>query len=104
MRFFGMQPSQVLMICLTAALMLWSTGGQASEPLNNRTIQLKRPAYFSTLSGDQVQIQSGSYEIAPLPDGLEVIPTDGQPPIQLAITLDTEVLAHNYIRWLLDVI
>ena len=89
MQFSAIQPSQVLMTCLTAALVLWSTGAQASKPLNNRTIQLEKPAYFATLSGDQVQIQPGSYEIAPLPDGLKVIPTGGQPPVQLAITLDT---------------
>ena len=89
MRFLGMQQSQTLMTCFTATLVLWSTGTQASDALNDRTIQLEKPAYFSTLSGDNRQIQPGTYELAPLPDGLEVIPTDGQPPIQLAITLDT---------------
>ena len=73
----------------TAGLLLSAVAGQAAETTQFNTIQLKKPAYFVTLSGNQVQIQSGSYEIAPLPDGLKVIPTDGQSPIQLAITLDT---------------
>ncbi|MDH5700687.1 MAG: hypothetical protein OEZ41_12075, partial [Nitrospirota bacterium] len=45
----------------------------------------------ATLSGDNVQLQPGSYEIAPLADSLQVSPQDGKSPIQLAITLDT----HN---------
>lgn len=77
------------MTCLTAALVFGGTSVQASDSLNNRTIQLEKPAYFATLSGDNIQLQPGSYEIATLPDGLEIIPADGQSPIQLAITLDT---------------
>lgn len=89
MRFPQIQRVSALMICLTGAIMLWNFDTHASDSINNQTIHLKKPAYFATLSGEDVQLQAGSYEIAPLPDGLEIIPTDGQSPIQLAITLDT---------------
>ncbi|MGD9850849.1 MAG: hypothetical protein AB7T38_06265 [Nitrospirales bacterium] len=89
MRFPRRPQSTSLMSYLTAALVFLSTGVQADDSLNNQTIQLEKPAYFATLNGDDLQLQPGNYEIAPLPDGLEIIPTDGQPPIQLATTLDT---------------
>lgn len=90
MRFSRMQQSIALVIYLTAATMMGlNTSARANDSLNNRTIELEKPAYFTTLSGDNVQLQPGSYEIAPLADSLQVSPQDGKSPIQLAITLDT---------------
>lgn len=78
----------VLMIGLTATI-FWYTGAQAGDSLNNQTIQLEKPVYFTTVLGDEVLLQPSSYEIAPLADSLQVSPQDGKSPIQLAITLDT---------------
>ncbi len=74
---------------ITASLFLTGAVAQATQPPPLTIITLEKAVYFPASDGETVQIQPGSYEIAPLPDGLEVIPTDGQPPIQLTITLDT---------------
>ena len=78
-----------LSMVITASLLLTGTLAHATEATHLTTITLEKPAYFLAPDGENIQLQPGSYEIAPLPDGLEVIPTAGQPPIQLAITLDT---------------
>jgi len=89
MRFPGIHTLQTLMTSLTVSLVFLSTGAQASDALNNRIIQLEQAAYFGTVNGDDVQLQPGRYEIAPLADSLQVSPQDGRSPVQLAVTLDT---------------
>lgn len=78
-----------LCMVITASLFLIGAVAQGTQPPPLTTITLEKRAYFLAPDGENIRLQPGSYEIAPLPDGLEVIPTDGQPPIQLAITLDT---------------
>ncbi|MEJ2231393.1 MAG: hypothetical protein P8X46_09460 [Nitrospirales bacterium] len=73
----------------TAGLLLSAVAGQAAGTTQFNTIQLEKPAYFVTLSGNNVKLQPGNYEIAALADSLQVSPQDGKSPIQLAITLDT---------------
>ncbi|MEO8325461.1 MAG: hypothetical protein ABI618_06410, partial [Nitrospirota bacterium] len=61
----------------------------ASATIENQTVTLEKPAYFSTLEGENIQLQPGAYLFEPMPDSLKVSPQDGKSPIQLAITLDT---------------
>ncbi len=88
MRFTRMRRPTVLMIGLAATIICY-TSAQASDSLNNQTIRLEKPAYFTTVIGDVALLQPGSYEIVPLADSLQVSPQDAKSPIQLAITLDT---------------
>ncbi len=88
MRFPGILRSTVLMIGLATMLFCY-TSVQAHDSLNHQTIQLEKPAYFTTVIGDEALLQPGSYEILPLADSLQVSPQDAKSPIQLAITLDT---------------
>ena len=62
----------------------------ADEPENNQLVTLEKLAYFLTPEGENVQLQPGSYQLDPLPDRLQVSPTDKKTPsLELAITLDT---------------
>ncbi|MDR4494792.1 MAG: hypothetical protein R3B74_10255 [Nitrospirales bacterium] len=88
MRFPRLQRSIKLVIYLTATMLFWNIGAQAGDSLNNQSIQLENPAYFTTFSGDQVLLQPRRYEIKPMADSLQVISEEGASPIQLAITLD----------------
>lgn len=89
MPFSQVQITKSVLVLMTAMSLLWSPCAQATNSLNNQTIQLDKPAYFTTLAGDSIQLQSGSYELASLPDSLQVTPTAGAASVQLAMTLNT---------------
>ena len=94
-----MQPqkcsTKVLMICWTVGLILWSSSTQAIESSNNQTIKLNKPAYFTSWDGDSVQLKPGNYALAASPDSLQVLPTDGTPPLKLSIELKTHNLRNS---------
>lgn len=89
MRFFRIQQGRALITCLTVTMVFWGGVAESRDTVNHRIIQLKNPAYFTSLEGDAVELQPGSYEVAPLPDGLKLLPTDGQTPIRLIVKLDS---------------
>jgi hypothetical protein len=76
-----------LFLILTAVSMLGAPGAQATNSVNNQTIRLDKAAYFSTLQGDSIQLKPGTYELAALPDSLQVIPQDRSSSFQFALTL-----------------
>ncbi len=91
MPLYHIQLAGTLLLCLTTMSLIASPSTQATDLLNNQTIQVDKPAYFATLAGDSIQLKPGTYELAPLPDSLQVTASGGAAPVPLAITLNT----HN---------
>ena len=91
MPLYHIQLAGTLFLCLTTMSLIASPSTQATDLLNNQSIQLDKPAYFATLEGDSIQLKPGTYELAPLPDSMQVTASGGAAPVQLAITLNT----HN---------
>ncbi len=81
-----------LIISITTGLLFLSTGVQATDQLDDTGIQLDKAAYFSTVTGENIQLQPGNYELQPFSEGLQVAPRNGGAPIPLDATMVTHDL------------
>jgi len=83
------QLAKIFLIFLMTVSMIGTSSARASDSQNNQTIQIDKPAYFANLEREFVQLKPGNYVLTPLPDSLQVTPSDGTTSVQLAITLNT---------------